>query len=132
VLGTSAESGDSGQVGRGNRVNGVIPLNRPLCSEAAAGKNPVSHVGKIYNSLTHHIADRVYKQVPEIEEVYIWLLSQIGKSIDQPAIAAAQVVMKPNNSFNSVKREIEEVVNSELENIDKFCNELAQGRIPIC
>jgi len=132
VLGTSAESGDSGQVGRGNRVNGVIPLNRPLCSEAAAGKNPVSHVGKIYNSLTHHIAARVYKQVPEIEEVYIWLLSQIGKSIDQPAIAAAQVVMKQNNSFNSVKRQIEEVVNSELENIDKFCNDLAQGKIRIC
>jgi len=132
VLGTSAESGDSGQVGRGNRVNGIIPLNRPLCSEAAAGKNPVSHVGKIYNSLTHHIADRVYKQVPEIEEVYIWLLSQIGQPIDQPAIAAAQVVMKQNNSFDSVKKEIEEVVNSELENIDKFCNELAHGKIPIC
>lgn len=133
VLGTSAESGDSGQVGRGNRVNGIFPLNRPLCSEAAAGKNPVSHVGKIYNSLSHHIADRVYKQVPEIEEVYIWLLSQIGKPIDQPAIAAAQVVMKPNNSFDSsVKREIEEVVNSELENIEKFCNDLAQGKIPIC
>ena len=132
VLGTSAEAGDSGQVGRGNRVNGIIPLNRPLCSEAAAGKNPVSHVGKIYNSLSHHIADRIYKQVPEIEEVYIWLLSQIGKSIDQPAIAAAQVVMKPNNSFNSVKRQIEEVVNTELENIEKFCNGLAQGKIPIC
>ncbi|MDH5783339.1 MAG: methionine adenosyltransferase [Candidatus Bathyarchaeota archaeon] len=132
VLGTSAEAGDSGQVGRGNRVNGIIPLNRPLCSEAAAGKNPVSHVGKIYNSLTHHIADRIYKQVPEIEEVYIWLLSQIGKSIDQPEIAAAQVVMKPNNAFNSVKRQIEEVVNSELENIEKFCNDLAQGKIPIC
>jgi S-adenosylmethionine synthetase len=132
VLGTSAESGDSGQVGRGNRVNGVIPLNRPLCSEAAAGKNPVSHVGKIYNSLTHHIAERITQQVPEIEEVYIWLLSQIGKPIDQPAIAAAQVVMKPNNSFEGVKRKIEEVVNSELENIDKFCNDLAQGKIPIC
>jgi len=132
VLGTSAEAGDSGQVGRGNRVNGIIPLNRPLCSEAAAGKNPVSHVGKIYNSLSHHIADRIYKQVPEIEEVYIWLLSQIGKSIDQPAIAAAQVVMKQNNSFNSVKRQIEEVVNTELENIEKFCNDLAQGKIPIC
>jgi S-adenosylmethionine synthetase len=132
VLGTSAESGDSGQVGRGNRVNGVIPLNRPLCSEAAAGKNPVSHVGKIYNSLTHRIADRVHKEVPEIEEVYIWLLSQIGQSIDQPAIAAAQVVMKPNNSFDSVRRQIEEVVDSELENIDKFCKDLAQGKIPIC
>ena len=51
VLGTSAEGGDSGQVGRGNNVIGVIPLNRPMSSEAAAGKNPVSHVGKIYKLL---------------------------------------------------------------------------------
>ncbi len=132
VLGTSAEAGDSGQVGRGNRTNGVIPLNRPFCSEAAAGKNPVSHVGKIYNSLTHKIANAVNNKVPGLEEVYIWLLSQIGKPIDQPAIAAAQVVMKPNNSFKSVQREIEEVVNYELKNIDKFCDDLANGKIPIC
>jgi len=45
VTGTSAESGDSGQVGRGNKVNGVIALNRPMGTEAAAGKLPVSHVG---------------------------------------------------------------------------------------
>jgi len=132
VLGTSAEAGDSGQVGRGNRTNGVIPLNRPYCSEAAAGKNPVSHVGKIYNALTHKIAGEVYNDVSGLEEVYIWLLSQIGKPIDEPAIAAAQVVMKGNNSFESVKREIEEVVNHELENIDKFTADLAQGKIQIC
>ncbi|MEA2089363.1 MAG: methionine adenosyltransferase [Thermoproteota archaeon] len=132
VLGTSAESGDSGQVGRGNRVNGVIPLNRPLCSEAAAGKNPVSHVGKIYNVLTHRIANQVYKKVAGIEEVYIWLLSQIGKPIDQPAIVSAQVVMQHGNSFESVKKEIDEVVNYELDNIDRFCMDLAHGRIPIC
>jgi len=131
VLGTSAESGDSGQVGRGNRTNGVIPLNRPFCSEAAAGKNPVSHVGKIYNSLTHRIASEVYKKVVGLEEVYIWLLSQIGKPIDDPTIAAAQVVMKTGNSFESVKKEIEEVVNHELENIDKFCRDLANGKIQI-
>jgi len=132
VLGTSAESGDSGQVGRGNRVNGVIPLNRPVCSEAAAGKNPVSHVGKIYNLLTHRIAEQVYERVPGLEEVYIWLLSRIGKPIDQPAVAAAQVVMKTGNSFESVQKEIEEVVNEELENIHKFCIELAYGKLPIC
>ena len=132
VLGTSAESGDSGQVGRGNRVNGVIPLNRPLCSEAAAGKNPVSHVGKIYNLLTHRIAEKVYEKVPGLEEVYIWLLSQIGKPIDQPTIAAAQVVMKPGNNFEEVQKSIEEVVDEELENIDKFCIDLAYGRLKIC
>lgn len=60
VLGTSAEGADCGQVGRGNKVNGVIALNRPMSTEAAAGKNPVSHVGKIYTFLTHFMADEIY------------------------------------------------------------------------
>ncbi len=132
VLGTSADGADSGQVGRGNRVNGLISLNRPFCSEAAAGKNPVSHVGKIYNVLTYRIARQIYRKVDGLEEVYIWLLSQIGKPIDEPAIAGAQVIMKTGNHLEDVRREVEEVMNFELENIDKFCKELAEGRIPIC
>ena len=132
VLGTSADGADSGQVGRGNRVNGVIPLNRPLCSEAAAGKNPVSHVGKIYNLLTHRIANHIHEQVPGIAEVYIWLLSQIGKPIDQPAIAAAQIIMEPGTSLEDVRKDVREVMDIELENIDKFCLDLAHGKIPIC
>lgn len=129
VLGTSADGGDSGQVGRGNRVNGLISLNRPFCSEAAAGKNPVSHVGKIYNVLTFEIAKHVYEEVPEVEEVYIWLLSKIGSPIDHPAVAAAQVIMKGNNSLEKVRNKIGEVLDYELENIDKFCMKLAQGKI---
>ena len=132
VLGTSADSGDSGQVGRGNRVNGLISLNRPFCSEAAAGKNPVSHVGKIYNVLTYKIAEHVHKEVPEAEEVFIWLLGKIGTPIDHPTIAAAQVVMAGNNSIKKIKHKIEEVLDYELENIDKFCMKLAQGKIPVC
>lgn len=132
VVGTSADSGDSGQVGRGNRVNGLISLNRPFCSEAASGKNPVSHVGKIYNFLTFEIAKHVYEEVPEVEEVYIWLLSKIGNPIDHPAVAAAQVVMRGNNSLSKIRHEIGEVLNYELENIEKFCMELAEGKISNC
>jgi S-adenosylmethionine synthetase len=129
VLGTSADSGDSGQVGRGNRVNGLISLNRPFCSEAASGKNPVSHVGKIYNVLTYKLAQLVYKEVPELEEVYIWLLSRIGSPIDHPAVAAAQVIMKDTNNLQKVRKEISGVLDHELENIEKFCLELAEGKI---
>jgi S-adenosylmethionine synthetase len=132
VLGTNADGGDSGQVGRGNRVNGLISLNRPFCSEAAAGKNPVSHVGKIYNFLTFRIAEKVYKEVEEIEEVYIWLLSKIGSPIDHPAVAAAQVVMKRGNNVQKAKREINQVLDKELENIQEFCMELAEGKIAPC
>ncbi len=129
VLGTSADSGDSGQVGRGNRVNGVISLNRPFCSEAAAGKNPVSHVGKIYSFLTFKLAQHIYEEVPEVEEVYIWMLSKIGSPIDHPAVTAVQVVMRGNNSLDKVRHEIGEVLNYQLENIENFCMELAEGKI---
>jgi S-adenosylmethionine synthetase len=131
VTGTSAEDADSGQVGRGNRVNGIIPLNRPVSSEAAAGKNPVSHVGKIYNVLSHRIASEIYINVPDIKEVYIWLLSQIGEPIDQPKIAAAQVIME-NGTVDSVEKEINDVIDRELANIQEFCMELAYGKIPVC
>jgi len=131
VLGTSADSGDSGQVGRGNRVNGLISLNRPFCSEAAAGKNPVSHVGKIYNFLTFRLAETLCREVHEVEEAYIWLLSKIGAPIDHPMVAAAQVVMKGNNNLAKVKREINDVLDCELKNIEKFCMELAEGKISL-
>ncbi len=132
VLGTSADSGDSGQVGRGNRVNGLISLNRPFCSEAASGKNPISHVGKIYNFLTFRLAQELCEKVPELEEVYIWLLSKIGSPIDHPAVAAAQVIMKGTNHVSNVRHEINSVLDCELENIEKFCMELAQGKISSC
>ncbi|MGD8545129.1 MAG: methionine adenosyltransferase [Candidatus Bathyarchaeota archaeon] len=132
VLGTSADSGDSGQVGRGNRVNGLISLNRPFCSEAAAGKNPVSHVGKIYNVLTYRIAEQIINEVIEVQEAYVWLLSKIGTPIDHPTIAAAQVVMKGDNSIEKVRKEIERVLDYELENINNLCMELAYGKISIC
>lgn len=132
VLGTSADGGDSGQVGRGNRVNGLISLNRPFCSEAAAGKNPVSHVGKIYNFLTFRLAQEVFEKVSDLEEVYIWLLSKIGSPIDHPAVVAAQVIMKRNNRVSSVRRKINEVLDCELENIEEFCMDLAQGKMAAC
>ena len=129
VLGTSAEGGDSGQVGRGNGVNGVIPLMRPRSSEAAAGKNPVSHVGKIYNAYTHEIARKIVEEVNEVQEVYVWLLSKIGWPIDKPALAAAEVYTKAD--FSDIKKQVEEIIEAELENIGDFVNRLIDGMVPV-
>jgi len=131
VTGTSAEDADCGEVGRGNRVNGLIPLNRPVSNEAAAGKNPVSHVGKIYNVLSHKIANDIYVQIPDIKEVYVWLLSQIGRPIDKPKIAAAQIIMN-KGSVALVRKEIKEVIDKELVDIRDFCMDLARGEYKIC
>jgi S-adenosylmethionine synthetase len=132
VTGTSAESGDSGQVGRGNKVNGVISVNRPMGTEAAAGKNPVSHVGKIYTILSNQAAARIHREVPGVQEVYVWLLSQIGAPIDQPTVAAAQIVLQPRARRASVARRARDVLDEELANIDRLCRDLAEGRFTVC
>ncbi len=132
VTGTSAEAGDSGQVGRGNRVNGIIPLNRPSSSEAAAGKNPVSHVGKIYNLLSFKIADRICRGVSGVDEVYVWLLSKIGMPIDQPAIASAQLVLSKATRIEEVSDQVRDIIDDELSKLDSFCKDLVEGKIPVC
>ena len=131
VLGTSAEGGDGGQVGRGNRVNGLIALNRPMSTEAAAGKNPVSHVGKIYSVLTHYIAARLSVQVPGLREVYVCLGSQIGQPIDQPIIVSAQVIVHPGVILTDVQPSVIAIIEHELSTISAFTARLAQGELAV-
>lgn len=131
VLGTSAEGADCGQVGRGNKVNGVIALNRPMSTEAAAGKNPVSHVGKIYSLLSHHIANEIYESVTGLRSVYVWLCSQIGKPIDDPLIASAQVTLERNVGLASVRGAVAEVMENELTHIYDFTERLTRGELSV-
>lgn len=132
LLGTSAEDADSGQVGRGNRVNGLIALNRPLGTEAVAGKNPVSHVGKIYNVLAHRLAREIHDSVPGIREVYVLLLSRIGAPVDQPQMAAAQLLLADGVDSEDVRPQVAQHIERALAGIGAFCAELSAGKYPVC
>ena len=91
VTGLSGEMGDDGQVGRGNRVSGLITPGRAMSLEAAAGKNPVSHVGKLYNLLATLIARDIHAKVEGAAHVSVQLLSAIGEPIDQPELAGIEI-----------------------------------------
>lgn len=132
LLGTSAEDADSGQVGRGNRVNGVIALGRPLGTEAAAGKNPVSHVGKIYTILAHRLAREICEEIEGVREAHVLLLSRIGTPIDRPAMAAVQLLPERGRRVADVARRAEDIVGRGLATIGDFCLELAEGRHSVC
>jgi S-adenosylmethionine synthetase len=132
VLGTSAEDADSGQVGRGNQVNGIIALNRPRGSEAAAGKNPVSHVGKIYSVLTYLLAEQIYGEVPGLRQVMVWLCGRIGDPVDQPQIAAVQIALDRHTMLADVRAPTTRIMLRELKRIPQFCQSLASGQYSIC
>ncbi|MGQ0667011.1 MAG: methionine adenosyltransferase, partial [Nitrospiraceae bacterium] len=107
LLGTSAEAGDSGEVGRGNRVCGLISLRRPASAEAAPGKNPVAHVGKIYNVLAQVLAEDIHKKVPGLLDVTVWITSQIGQPISLPQALVVEVTLASGATMQAVRPQIQ-------------------------
>jgi len=117
TTGTSAEQGDDGSVGRGNRANGLITPNRPMSMEATSGKNPVNHIGKIYNLLSTEIARSVVDEVDGIRELQLRLLSQIGAPIDDPHIADASLRTEAGVDVADIRPEVRAAIDDELANV---------------
>ena len=131
LTGTSAEDGDSGQVGRGNRANGLIAFARPSGGEATAGKNALAHAGKVYSVFSHHLAGAIRTTAPGLAEVYVHLAARIGDPIDRPW-TGVQVVLDDGVALPDVKAAIRQVVQGELEQLPTFRTRLARGEFPVC
>jgi len=131
VTGTSAEAGDDGQVGRGNRINGLITPYRPMSLEAPAGKNPISHVGKLYNIIANRIANDVVNNFDEISEAYVYIVSQIGKPINEPQVLDIKIRTKQDN-LKIFENEIRKIAQKHLEELPSLWKEILEGKVAIC
>lgn len=129
VTGTSAESGDDGNTGRGNRVNGLITPNRQMSLEATAGKNARSHVGKIYNVAAKMAAERIYNELERFEEVYVRLLSQIGRPIDRPLLISIQYIPLDGVNERSLAYEAAEIAKDEIEKITRLQSLILEQKV---
>ena len=131
ITGTSAEAGDDGEVGRGNRANGLITPCRTMSLEAVCGKNPINHVGKIYNILAINIArDIIQKGQGDIVEAHVKLLSQIGRPITDPWVNSIELIPAENVNFPSIEKIAKEVSEQKLskENLVNLRKRLIEGK----
>ena len=129
VTGTSAEMGDDGSVGRGNRANGLITPNRPMSMEATSGKNPVNHIGKIYNLLSTEIASSVVDEVDGIRQLQLRLLSQIGSPIDDPHVADAQLVPEEGVDVEDIRADVRAAIDDELRDVTDITKRVIDGEL---
>ena len=129
TTGTSAEQGDDGSVGRGNRSNGLITPNRSMSMEATSGKNPVNHIGKIYNLLATQIAEQVVAEVDGIRDLRIRLLSQIGRPIDQPHVADAQLATEDGVAIADIEEEVTAIIDRELADVTSITQRAIDGEL---
>ncbi len=132
VTGCSMEAGDDGSVGRGNRANGLITPCRPMSLEASAGKNPVNHVGKIYNILGNLIANDIVKETGgNTKEVHVRILSQIGKPVDEPQVASIQLLPADGVKLAALKSKAEGVAQSWFEQVDTIPRLLLTNKVSV-
>lgn len=131
VTGTSAEGGDDGQVGRGNRVNGLITPWRPMSLEAAAGKNPISHVGKIYNVLATRLAQELVRTIPELTEAHALIVSQIGAPVSMPSLVHLKLATHDRVPIDDLRARVEEITDHQFDRILEVVGELIAATVQI-
>ena len=124
VTGTSAEAGDDGQVGRGNRPNGLITPYRPMSLEAIAGKNPDSHTGKLYSIAAERIARHVVEQVENVTEATSVLVSRIGRSVQDPVLCDLRLRTLEGEPTLSERRRAQEVARAVIDHLPRLAAEL--------
>lgn len=127
VTGTSAEHGDDGSVGRGNRVNGLITPNRVMSFEAIAGKNPVNHIGKIYSILAFQVAHEINMTIGA--DVSVKIVGRIGDPVNRPRVVAINVHQKLTSEEKNVLKEVAE---ERVRRISDITEELVAGKIQVC
>ncbi|KAB2916709.1 MAG: methionine adenosyltransferase [Hyphomicrobiaceae bacterium] len=131
VTGTSAEAGDDGQVGRGNRINGLITPCRPMSLEAAAGKNPVTHVGKIYNVLAGELSAALVAGIPEIAAAHCLLASRIGSPVTSPAVLQVKLATRDGAPVDLHKGRVEDIAAETLARVPLLVDEFIAGAISV-
>ena len=126
VTGTSAEAGDDGQAGRGNRCNGLITPYRPMTMESVAGKNPVTHVGKLYNIAANRIADNLVRSLPEVSAAEVYLVSQIGRPVTDPRVADICVATADGTLPKTIRGKVAELAGEQIRGLDGLWRELIE------
>jgi S-adenosylmethionine synthetase len=126
VTGTSAEAGDDGETGRGNRSSGLITPYRMMTMEAAAGKNPVSHVGKLYQLMAADLSRRIVNDITDIKAAECLLVSEIGRPVSDPHFV--DVAIDTPAVHQATRSRIEELATDVLESADALTDDLIHGR----
>jgi S-adenosylmethionine synthetase len=131
VLGTSAESGDDGQVGRGNRANGLITAHRPMSMEAIAGKNPISHVGKLYNVLARELAADLVASLPQVTAARCYLSSEIGRPIDEPWLVHIEIETRDGLPALALADSVEQIMRSHLGGLARLSERIVESEVQL-
>lgn len=126
LTGSAVESGDEGAVGRGNRSRGVIPFSRNFSMEAACGKNPVYHTGKLFTAIGDIISQKIYEKYKVENTVYC--TSKMGDSISNPWNISVELNKKLSKEQLD---DVNDMINKIIERHEEITKEIINDKIKL-
>lgn len=120
LFGSAADTGDVGVVGRGNRINGLITPMQAMSIEAAAGKNPIDHTGKLYSVLAEKLAKKIYELTQRKTDIYIYTYKEV--LLNEPAEVIVYIEDE-NKLSEDTENQIKSLVGNELTQLDEILND---------
>jgi S-adenosylmethionine synthetase len=98
--------------------------------ESVAGKNPVSHVGKLYNLCASLLAQALVDEIDEVREAEVLLVSRIGHPIDDPQLAELRLRCDAPEGSRPWTRAAE-LAREHLRAVPSLWQELVEGRVAL-
>ena len=99
--------------------------------EAVAGKNPVTHVGKIYNVIAREIAETLIAKEPDIAAAQCLLMGQIGTPVTEPALLHIKLATRDGAPVAQFERRADEIARSHLCRTSELVDDFIAGSIDV-
>ena len=99
--------------------------------EAPAGKNPITHVGKIYTVLAQDVADKLVRELPAVSKAECLMASRIGNPVYRPALLQIKIATRDGIPIAQVQNRIDEIAADRLAHIPRLVDDFVEGRIEI-
>jgi S-adenosylmethionine synthetase len=99
--------------------------------EAAAGKNPVSHIGKIYSVVARQIAEALVAEIHEIARAECLMVGQIGAPVTCPAVVAVNVTVPDDRRAAEQRGPIEAITADRIAHIPALIEDFVNGGIEL-
>jgi S-adenosylmethionine synthetase len=101
-----------------------------MTMESVAGKNPISHVGKLYNLVAGLACARVVGEVPGVTGAQCFLVSQIGRPVKEPQVAEIGYYAAPGEP-GRMRPPIAAILHQELNAIDTLWKDVIAGGLAV-
>jgi S-adenosylmethionine synthetase len=102
-----------------------------MTMEAAAGKNPVTHVGKLYSLLANRIAAALVTDLKDVTGAGVVLVSAIGQAVSDPRLVDLRLRLPESCELSALRPRVSDIVAAAFNSLSDLREALLQQTVTV-